>query len=68
MQSNVTKLLAKSYQNPKILNKVIAQLMKNLKSLYFHCDVINDVILFAHDTQHSPEHMGESTAQIVNIA
>ena len=68
MQPNVTKLLAKSYQNPNILNKVIAQLMKIFKSLYFHCDVTDDVSLFAHDTQHSPEHMGESTAQIVNIA
>ena len=42
---NVLKLLAKSHQNPKSVNKVIAQLVKTSKSLFFHCDVTNDVSL-----------------------
>ena len=50
VQGNMVKLLAKSYQNPKLVNKVIVQLMKNLKSLYFHCDVTDDVSTFTHDT------------------
>ena len=40
MQDKDLKLLAKFQHNPKPVNKVIAQLMKNFKSLFFHCDII----------------------------
>ena len=67
VQPNALKLFARSYQNPKVGNKFIVQLMKNFKNLYFHCDATDDVSIFTHNTQRHPEIMGESTAQIVNL-
>ena len=61
VQDNVLKLLAKSHQNPKSMNKVIAQLVKTSKSFFFHCDVTDDLSL-------CPKFMGESTGQTVSLA
>ena len=49
VQGSVLRLLARSYQNPKIGNKIIVKLMKNFKSMYFHCDVTDDVSIFTHN-------------------
>ena len=51
-QDSALKLLAKFHQNPKSVNKVIAQLVKNFKSLFFHCDTTDDINSYAYDNQH----------------
>ena len=52
VQYSVLKLSEKFHQNPITVNKVIDQLIKNLKSMFFHCDIIGDVNIYTHDTQH----------------
>ena len=54
-QDSALKLLAEFNQNLKIVNNVIAQLMKNFKMLaFFHCDVTDDFRLCARDAQQCP--------------
>ena len=54
-QDSALKLLAKYHQNIKSVNKVIAQLVKNFKCLFFHCVVTDDINLYAYDSQHYPK-------------
>ena len=53
----IGKVLSKSKSSEQSYSSINEKFLKHV----FYCDVTHDVNLFTHDTQHCPEHMGEST-------